>query len=221
MSIEALPQPTGKEIKPGRFSIRKNGDGTLLPRHHSGLDPELVGKKAFSHPAVNEWWSWLLSKHTPRARVALVTPCSNVKPYTRSPTSRKTRGVLRRLGLWRDNAPHGIEWYYFSDLLVLVPYDRAEEYPACCYEVPPDTVLSNPDLREKVTTLLSTAMMRLARWVSDVVVFLPRRHLSLWEEARSRAVGNKWPRELRVKYTLFSFIGLEAAIKAVIEELTR
>ncbi len=219
MSIEALPKPASKELKPSRFSIRKNGDGTLVPRHHNGLDPGLVGEKAFSHPAVREWWKWLLSSHVPRSEIALVTPCSNVKPYTRSPTSRKTRGVLRRLGLWGDNAPKGIEWYYFSDLLILVPYDRAEEYPACCYEVPPSIVLSSPTLKERVTTLLSDAMTRLSKWISDVIVFLPRRHLSLWEEARSKAA--KWPRELRVKYTLFSFTGLEAAIKTVLEELTR
>jgi len=219
MGIEAIPRSIGGGLKTSRFSIRKNGDGSLVPRHHEGLDPGLVGPKAFEHPAVKEWWSWLLEEYEPRHSIALITPCSNVKPYTRSPTSRKVRGLLRRLGLWADAAPSGIEWYYFSDLLVLVPYEEAEEYPACCYEVPPSIVLSNTELKEKVTSLLAATMTRLSKWVRDAIVFLPRRHLALWNEARAKA--GKWPRELRVKYTLFSFSGLEAAIKTVLEELTK
>ena len=188
-----------------------------MPRHTAGLDPGLVGERAYTHPAVREWWRWLLGEYVPEGSVTLVTPCSSVKPYTRSPTSRKIRGLLRRLGLWSDasDRPAGIEWLYFSDLLILVPYWRAEEYPACCYEVHPDTVLGNPALRERVATLLASAMERLVdQGLRHAVVYLPRKHLKLWTMARERA--SRWPRETLVKYSLFSTRPLGEAIQQVL-----
>ncbi|NOZ88887.1 MAG: hypothetical protein GXO15_03085 [Crenarchaeota archaeon] len=189
----------------GRLSIPRSPEGGWPRRFHRGLDPELAGPKAFGHPAVRAWWRWLREEYTPPYRVALVTPCSNVKPYTRSPTSRKIRGMLRRLGLWDEagDKPRGIEWLYFSDLLILVPYTRAEEYPPCCYELPPDQVLENPELAEKVATLLAEAMERLVdRGLERLIVYLPRKHLRLWDAAKAKAA--KWPGEERVTYSLFS-----------------
>ena len=175
----------------------------------------LRGWRAFSHPAVKRYWSWLLGSYMPRARVALVTPCSRVKPYTRSPASRKMRAVLRRLGVWSDGGPEGVEWLYFSDLLILVPYRRAEDYPACCYDVPPEEVLPNTRLRGLVVTLLAEALRRLRRLgVTDVVVFLPRRHLRLWSEAYE--VADEKPRQHMVGYTIYSFRGVEEALRSLI-----
>lgn len=212
------------QITPGRsatkkFTIRKKG-GILLPRHYIELDPDLKGAKAFDHPAVKEWWDWLFKDYKPSYSLALITPCSNVKPYTRSPTSRKIRGVFKRLGLWDIGAdkPRGIEWLYFSDLLILVPYKHAEKYPACCYEVPPDLVLRDRELKEKVVALLSNAMITLVRkGLERVVVYLPRKHLKLWSEASKQA--GLWPNEIRVKYSLFKVNHLEEAIVYTITEL--
>ena len=186
-----------------RYVIAKD-DGRWPARHTVGLDPGLAGVWAFEHPSVKAWWRWLLEEYKPEGSVALVTPCSSVKPYTRSPTSRKIRGLLRRLGLWDPGAdgPAGIEWLYLSDLLLLVPYERAEEYPACCYEVHPDTVLENPVLLSRVAGLLATAMERLVDMgLEKAILFLPRKHFRLWSEARKLAA--KWPRETLVKYTIF------------------
>ncbi len=208
----ALHQITPEKTTTKRFTIRKNG-GILLPRHYVKLDPSLKGVKAFNHPAVKAWWDWLLEDYKPPFTLALITPCSNVKPYTKSPTSRKIRGVLKRLGLWdtETDKPKGIEWLYFSDLLILVPYTRAEEYPACCYEVPPDLVLKNGELKDKVTTLLSAIMSVLVRkGMKRVVVYLPRKHLKLWNDALRHA--SLWPDEIRVKYSLFKVSHLEEAI---------
>ena len=211
-----LPQFQPRARAKTRFSIRKDEAGRLMPRHYEGVDPDLVGERAFSHPRVREWWSWLLEGYTPRASVALVTPCSSVKPYTRSPTSRKIRGLLRRLGLWstEENRPRGIEWLYLSDLLLLVPYERAEEYPACCYEVPPDVVLQRPLLRSMVSGMLAEAIEGLMdRGLERAVVFLPRKHLRLWNEAKRRAA--RWPSETVTRYTIFGFDGLPDALNAL------
>ncbi|WP_338250055.1 DUF5591 domain-containing protein [Pyrodictium abyssi] len=186
-----------------RYVVRKE-DGRWPPRHHNGLDPRLAGPRAFEHPAVKDWWEWLRREYRPRSPVALVTPCSSVKPYTRSPTSRKIRGLLRRLGLWSSDVdrPAGIEWLYFSDLLLLVPYERAETYPACCYELHPDEVLQRPLLRGLVVETLRDVVEELAaRGLERVVLFLPRKHMTLWREARR--LTNLWPDEVFVRFTIF------------------
>ena len=194
----------GLALRPTRISFRKDSKGRFLPRHEAPLDPELVGPQAFSHPAVTKWWTWLQEEYVPRSSAALVTPCSSVKPYTRSPVSRRIRGLLRRLGLWdyKADKPRGIEWLYFSDLLLLVPYERVEDYPACCYEVPPEVVLENPKLHGLVTDMLAKVVSSLvARGLREVIVFLPRKHMRLWEEARRRSA--RWPREVVVGYHIF------------------
>ena len=195
-----------------RFSIRK-ADGKLIPRHNKGLDPGLAGLKAFHHPSVGEWWRWLRSEYAPRYPAALITPCSSVKPYTQSPMSRKIRGLLRRLGLWdpQNDRPIRLEWLYFSDLLILVPYERAEDYPACCYELPPDAVLESSDAYEKVAGELAGTMTLLAeKGLEHLVVYLPRKHMRLWARAREKA--HAWPRETIVKYSIFSTKPLEETL---------
>ncbi|WP_257640386.1 DUF5591 domain-containing protein [Pyrodictium delaneyi] len=196
-----------------RYVVRKE-NGTWPPRHHNGLDPGLVGPRAFEHPAVKEWWMWLLREYRPRASVALVTPCSSVKPYTRSPTSRKIRGLLRRLGLWsaEESRPEGIEWLYLSDLLLLVPYERAETYPACCYELAPDEVLRRPLIAYTVARVLSTVVERLMEHgLERLIVYLPRKHMELWSMARERAA--KWPEETIVRFSIFGLGGLREALE--------
>jgi hypothetical protein len=56
----------------------------------------------------------------------------------------------------------------------------------------------------------------MGRGLRRLVVFLPRKHLLLWEEARSRA--EKWPDEVRVKYTLFSYQGLADALSSLLQQ---
>ncbi len=172
-----------------------------------------MGARAYSHPAVRSWWEWLLTEYKPRYPVALVTPCSNVKPYTRSPTSRKIRGLLRRLGAWDGEAgrPERLEWLYLSDLLVLVPYERAEAYPACCYEVPPEVAVE-AGMVGKVAEVLAAFMER--GFVREAVVFLPRSHMALWLEARGRA--RRWPREHIVPYTIYRLDRLARALQSVL-----
>ncbi|AEM38232.1 hypothetical protein Pyrfu_0360 [Pyrolobus fumarii 1A] len=201
-----------------RLRVPKDRLGRFPARHHLGIDPQLTGIRALEHRAVREWHHWLADRWLPEWPVLLITPCSNVKPYTRSPTSRKIAAVLRRLGLWRGGAPFGVEWLYLSDLLVLVPYVRAGEYPACCYELHPEELLKDRERYELIVGLLSDLIAR-KLWPHTVILFLPRRHLELWSEAYSRA--RLKPRVVRVAYTIFSVRGLEEAVRAAVVEAAR
>ncbi len=146
------------------------------------VDPRLRGLGALNDPVVLEWHRFIVEVWRPRWRLALLTPCSNVKPYPRSPQSAKIRGVLARLGLWDPHgpgvkgAPRGIEWLYLSDLLGLVPYQKAHEYPACCYELPPDEVLGNPQSLEIARARLREALSKLLDYLDGLVVYLPSKH---------------------------------------------
>ncbi|MET1129138.1 MAG: DUF5591 domain-containing protein [Thermoproteota archaeon] len=203
------------EIAKRRFSARKDERGRFMPRHYNGVDSNLVGKKAFDHPAVHRWWKWLIRDYSPPYSIALLTPCSNIKPYTRSPTSRKVRAVLRRLNAWEDGKPKKVTWMYFSDLLIFVPYERAEEYPACCYEVHPDVVLRDKSLTELVVNITARVLTALSRRGLEVVVtFLPSKHAKLWEQALAHA--ETVPEIIKTRYTLFSVFELEETLKTIL-----
>ena len=199
-----------------RYTVPKDVSGRFPAKHAKGVDPELVGLRAFEHPAVLEWHRWVAEEYEPGSDVLLVTPCSNVKPYTRSPTSAKVRGVLRRLGLWdaATGRPRRLDWVYLSDLLALVPYERAEEYPACCYELHPDDLLSSPRHLATIASVVARALERLAERLDAVVLFLPSKHLMVWEEAEKRA--SRKPRVVRVKYSIFSVKGLEETLAGLL-----
>ena len=201
-----------------RLTIPKT-NGHWPPRPRAGLDPGLVGLRAFRHPAVQNYWEWLLRLYTPRSSIVLVTPCSNVKPYPYSPASGKVRGVLRRLGLWDgpvrgvEGRPRGIEWLYFSDLLVFVPYEKSFEYPACCYEVPPELVLEN-GLAGKVAGMAAKVLEKMADRVEVVVAWLPEKHRRLLGKALDAA--KRKPRTVYAKYSLFTANPLEEVLQELL-----
>ena len=153
-------------------------DGRGWRARAARVDPGLVGPRAFGHPAVRSWHRWVRGVLAPRAPVVLVTPCSNRKPYPLSPQSAKIRGVLRRLGLWDPGgpglygAPRGVEWLYLSDLLALVPYDRAHEYPACCYELPPSML--DEDGLNQVALAVRGFLERNTGRIHRIILYLPR-----------------------------------------------
>ncbi len=172
--------------KPRRLNIYNIKNNNIW-KPMGKIDPALAGLKALSHPAVKSWQKWILEEYNPGEDIILLTPCSNRKPYPKSPQSAKIRGVLRRLGLWDSNgpgykgAPRLIEWMYLSDLLLLVPYEKATEYPACCYDLPPDAVLAREGYRGKITRLLGKALDRLRG--RRIVAYLPSKHKRLLVEA--------------------------------------
>lgn len=197
-----------------RYTVPKQGDRWPTKVNH--LDPDLTGPQAFDHPAVREWWRWLLEDYKPPYSVALVTPCSNVKPYNRSPQSRKIRGLLRRMRLWdsKTERPRGLAWLYFSDLLLLVPYERAGEYPACCYDLPPDLIEKDTRLQERLVQGLAQAIQKLVdRGLSQAVLFLPQRYLTIWR--RASVLADRWLLERIAKYSLFGIGELEAVLRSL------
>ena len=216
LAAYTFTRPSATNLNPHQENTVEPGWASALkpPKHLKGVDPDLVGPKAYSHPAVHRWWKWIVEEYRPPSQAALLTPCSNVKPYTRSPTSRKIRAMLRRLGLWDPTAdkPKSITWLYLSDLLGLVPYEHAEDYPACCYEVPPQVALRVDGALERIADVVCRAIENHGYRI--LVTFLPKAHRKIVEEARKQC--SYWPQEIQVAYTIFGTGKLEAALRQLL-----
>ncbi|MEB3779734.1 MAG: DUF5591 domain-containing protein [Desulfurococcales archaeon] len=169
--------------------------------------PDLSGFNAWKHKDVVAWRSWVSNEYLLESDILLLTPCSNVKPYPKSPTSRKIRGVLRRLGYWDDEgnglfgAPIGVEWSYLSDLLVLVPYIRAHEYPACCYEYAPQIIGGEKDT--VIEEIRETLLMFFKRnyKLRIIILYLPRFYNILLEPVLNNILDST--KIFKVKYHIF------------------
>ncbi len=195
--------------------LKENGHWKAMGK----IDPQLRGVKAFNHPSVQEWHEWIIEEYSPNHEIILITPCSNRKPYPKSPQSSKIRGILRRHGLWDPEgrgykgSPKGIEWIYLSDLLLLVPYDKATEYPACCYDLPPDQILREPQLLNMITRKLSWALAKLRN--KTIITYLPVKH----QKIIKTAINGKIKNIIQVKYHLFhGHKKLEKTITTIIKQ---
>ena len=169
------------------------------------IDPSLKDINAWNHPASLAWRKWISDMLIIEHPLVLLTPCSNNKPYPKSPMSRKIRGVLKRLNLWNPSgnglagSPYNLAWLYVSDLLGLVPYERSHEYPACCYEFPPSILSKNNVLLEEIRNILQGFFSRNKK-IEIVISFLPRLYRYIVEPVLSDFdwLNIKW-----VKYDIF------------------
>ncbi len=178
---------------PGRrYTVPRGRDGWPV---RGDPAPGLSGPQAFWHRDAVDYRARVPELMGERSGAPLLlTPCSNVKPYPRSPQSAKIRGVLRRLGFWDPSgpgmygSPSGLGWIYLSDLLGLVPYEVAHEYPACCYNYPPDLLEAD---RRAWEELISTIAAGLSSAEPEVIIaYLPRRYLLILGEAIESAGVN-------------------------------
>ncbi len=179
-----------------RYSIPKvNG---RWPRKSLHLIPCLTGTRAFYNSMVENFWNYMIYYYKPNYNVALITPCSNVKPYPLSPMNRKIIGILKRSKLWdEDRKKPLIEWLFLSDLLGFVPFTHTWIPPACCYDVPPDIVEENSELYMKIKNVIDKTWLRIHTYFDKAIIYLPKRYHKLLP----KDYGN--PSKIIVKYNIF------------------
>ena len=158
-----------------RYTINK--DNGRWRRRVLHIIPELIGERAFENSLVQGFWDYMIHRYRPQYDIALITPCSNVKPYPLSPMNLKIKGILRRLGLWdyKGKKPL-IEWLFLSDLLGFVPYTYSWIPPACCYDVPPDIVETKKTLYRKIKHILEEAWVRISPFYNKIIIYLPQKY---------------------------------------------
>ncbi len=152
---------------------RQNG---LFPRkQHVHFNPLLADQYAYMNNLVHRHWEYMVYSWKPSNSLLLLTPCSNNKPYIKSPMNTKIRRILQRLELWDKGSdqPSGIDWVFISDLLGPVPYNYTWVEPACCYEAPPNILDDKPCLENKVIEVIKQWWNRVHGYYKNVLYYLP------------------------------------------------
>ncbi len=122
-------------------------------------------------------WEYMAWNWKPSSNVLLLSPCSNVKPYPKSPMNSKIKSVLQSLDLWDKYLDKPlIDWVFISDLLGPVPYNYTWIPPACCYEAPPNILDEYSDLKNIVEHVISTWWNRVKGYYKHVLVYLPKKY---------------------------------------------
>ncbi len=162
----------------------------------------LEGDWLFLHPTVKDYYEYLFSYLLDRmgpGEVALITPCSKVKPYRDSFMYKKIESIINKYGrdVWR---------FVMSEPLVIVPRYFDVYFPAAHYDYPPEKVM--PDEVPIYVDLLRKALEVLSVKFERIVYTLPRKHKKIFEMAMEQA-------QLQASYTpynVYYFPSLKEAI---------
>ncbi len=183
-----------------RYNISKSEYG-FRRRQFIHLSPELLGIFAFHNSLVKQHWNFMMYTWKPEYSILLVSPCSNVKPYPRSPMNQKIRKVLMKHYLWdiSRNKPL-IDWVFISDLLGPVPYVMSFIPPACCYEFPPSLLESIHKAKEQLSSVISTWWNRVKGYYALKIIYLPQKYYGFSSKILSKPYNDN---VYKVKYGIF------------------
>jgi len=151
----------------------------------------LKGDWLFLHPTVKDYheylFSYLLERLGP-GEVALITPCSKVKPYRDSFMYKKIESIINKYGsdVWR---------FVMSEPLVIVPRYFDVYFPAAHYDYPPEKVM--PEEVPIYVDLLRKSLEVISMRFERVVYTLPRKHKKIFEMALEQV-------QLGVTYTPYN-----------------
>jgi len=158
------------------------------------------------HPHRHAFVKWFLYRYVPpKKRVALILPCSHVKPYSRSRIRRQLYSLMSRYNLWSC-----VQVYTLSDLLGLVPIEVEECYPAANYEFPPTALGA---LKSVLIGIVAHELRKIREFHGKIIAWLPSKHADIIERA-ARATGIEI--ELR-KYGQLAF----HSMKELVEHLSK
>ncbi len=136
------------------------------------------GDELFFNPLIRVYHEYILSiwKPVTKAKIALFTPCSNIKPIPESFMNKKIDGLLRKYLLTQV-----VDRYIVSEPLGIIDYSQAYLFPAAHYDYPPEKLT----VREKrvYIEIIAEFLEKISRTYDYVVYSLPRRHRQVFEEA--------------------------------------
>ncbi len=136
----------------------------------------LRGREIWNHPHVLMYQEWVLHHWQPEPKpIALLLPCTPVKPYSRSAIRKIIYANLKKLGIENRVAVITI-----SDPMLLVPKEIEDLYPVANYEHPIH-LLKIPQIRRRFVELLSKALPKLKVY-PRIVAFLSHKHREAVEE---------------------------------------
>jgi len=146
-------------------------------------------------------WHRFACRYLPIAKglVALVLPCTRIKPYRISATHRLAEARIRKLGI----EPF-VDVYILSEPMALVPRELDIYYPFANYDYDPK--LLSDEHREMLIGIVAKILSKFDVY-KHVIAVLPRHHRKIFESSVLRAGINN--------VTLFNYDRL--AFKSVAE----
>ncbi len=170
--------------------------GVVLLRNSKNLN-------LFDHPHVRLWHRFLIERFEPEPKpLALILPCTGVKPYRLSPTHCIAAARLRNLGIAED-----VSVYIMSEPMILVPQELDIYYPFANYDYPPRELGTRE--RELFIELLSHVLTKLRRH-RFIVATLPRHHASILLDTMNRLGSD--PSIMLVPYGRKAFSSIARAV---------
>ncbi|WP_338603971.1 DUF5591 domain-containing protein [Sulfolobus tengchongensis] len=138
-----------------------------------GIDP-------FKHPVVKKWHRFFIEYWKSNKEIALLLPCTVVKPYSLSPTHKIAYSNLKKY-----NLEDKVQVYSVSEPMLLVPRELENCYPFNSYDYPPSKMSSNE--KEEFIDLLSIALKHISAMHRRLIAVLPRHHYEITEKASKKA----------------------------------
>ena len=134
-----------------------------------GFDP-------FQHPVVKKWHEYFLNNWHSNREIALLLPCTSVKPYNKSATHKLAYSLLRKYKL-EDK----VQVYSVSEPMLLVPRELENCYPFNSYDYPPS--LMTEEEKQEFIRLLSIALSHIHNIHKRIIAVLPKHHYKIVYEA--------------------------------------
>lgn len=165
------------------------------------------GLDLFKHPMVEKWHQFFLSNYKSNRPLALLLPCTSIKPYNRSATHRLAYSIIKKAGV-----EDFIQVYSVSEPMLLVPREFEDCYPFNSYEYSPK-VMSKEE-KEEFIDLLRQPLHKIIETHNVIVGVLPKHHYSIVSRSLSSEVANF----SLFKYDKLAFKSIHTAIFSLISE---
>ncbi|TRM80523.1 hypothetical protein DJ524_07315 [Sulfolobus sp. D5] len=130
----------------------------------------------FNHPVVKKWHEYFMEFWNSDKKIAIILPCTSIKPYSRSATHRLAYALLRKYDL-----EDVVQVYSVSEPMLLVPRELEECYPFNSYDYPPS--LMSKEEKEEFVRLLVNPLMKISRLHEKIVGILPKHHYNVVKRA--------------------------------------
>ena len=138
----------------------------------------IKGEELFFHPIIKIYHEYILRVWNPISpgKIALFTPCSNIKPIPRSFMNRKIDAILRKYGISII-----VDRYIVSEPLGIIPYSQAYLFPAAHYDYPPDKLTARE--KELYINIVASVLKKISKHYDFIIYSLPRKHKEIFEQA--------------------------------------
>ncbi len=141
------------------------------------------GEDLFINPTVRRWHEFFVQSYESTKPLALLLPCTSMKPYSRSATHRLAYSIIKR-----KNLDEYVQIYSVSEPMLLVPREVEECYPFNSYEYSPKVMTAQE--KDEFVDLLRKPLAKIANQHKIIAGVLPAHHYSIVDRA-SRKEGVK------------------------------